>query len=101
MMFTTGYWLARHGGYHPWRTGASVVVLGSFWWGWRSRSPDEHQVSRCGPAASSPAVRVRTGAGIHEYARFARGIQQTGYVDVCHLFHSRLIEFAYSPGARA
>jgi hypothetical protein len=28
MMFMTGYWLARHGGYHPWRTGASVVVLG-------------------------------------------------------------------------
>jgi len=28
MMFMSGYWLARHGGYHPWRTGASVVVLG-------------------------------------------------------------------------
>jgi hypothetical protein len=28
MMFTVGYWLARHGGYHPWRTGASVVALG-------------------------------------------------------------------------
>ena len=28
MMFMTGYWLARHGGYHPWRTGASVAALG-------------------------------------------------------------------------
>ena len=28
MMFTTGYWLARHGGFHPWRTAASVAVLG-------------------------------------------------------------------------
>ena len=28
MMFTTGFWLARHGGYHPWRTGASVAMLG-------------------------------------------------------------------------
>ena len=28
MMFMAGYWLARHGGYHPLRTGASVVVLG-------------------------------------------------------------------------
>jgi VIT1/CCC1 family predicted Fe2+/Mn2+ transporter len=28
MMFMAGYWLARHGGYHPWRTGASVVALG-------------------------------------------------------------------------
>jgi hypothetical protein len=28
MMFTTGYWLARHGGYSPWRTGASIVALG-------------------------------------------------------------------------
>ena len=28
MMFMAGYWLARHGGYRPWLTGASVVVLG-------------------------------------------------------------------------
>jgi hypothetical protein len=28
MMFTAGYWLARHGGYRPLLTGASVVVLG-------------------------------------------------------------------------
>ena len=28
MMFLCGYWLAQHGGYHPWRTGLSVVVLG-------------------------------------------------------------------------
>jgi VIT1/CCC1 family predicted Fe2+/Mn2+ transporter len=28
MMFMAGYWLARHGGYHPWRTGASVAALG-------------------------------------------------------------------------
>ena len=28
MMFMAGFWLARHGGYHPLRTGVSVVVLG-------------------------------------------------------------------------
>ena len=28
MMFMAGYWLARHGGYNPWRAGASIVVLG-------------------------------------------------------------------------
>ena len=28
MMFMVGYWLASHGGYHPWRTGASVAALG-------------------------------------------------------------------------
>ena len=28
MMFAAGYYLARHGGYRPWLTGASVVVLG-------------------------------------------------------------------------
>jgi hypothetical protein len=28
MLFLTGYRLARHGGYNPWRTGLSVVVLG-------------------------------------------------------------------------
>jgi hypothetical protein len=28
MMFTTGYWLARYGGFHPWRTAVSVAVLG-------------------------------------------------------------------------
>jgi VIT1/CCC1 family predicted Fe2+/Mn2+ transporter len=28
MMFMTGSWLARHGGYSPWRTGASVAFLG-------------------------------------------------------------------------
>ncbi len=28
MMFVAGYWLARHGGYHPLRTGLSVVLLG-------------------------------------------------------------------------
>ena len=28
MMFMAGYWLAGHGGYRPWLTGASVVVLG-------------------------------------------------------------------------
>jgi VIT1/CCC1 family predicted Fe2+/Mn2+ transporter len=28
MMFMTGWWLARHGGYDPWRTGASVATLG-------------------------------------------------------------------------
>jgi VIT1/CCC1 family predicted Fe2+/Mn2+ transporter len=28
MMFGAGYWLAEHGGYHPWRTGFSVVLLG-------------------------------------------------------------------------
>jgi VIT1/CCC1 family predicted Fe2+/Mn2+ transporter len=29
MLFACGYWLARHGGYHPWRTGFSMVVLGA------------------------------------------------------------------------
>jgi hypothetical protein len=28
MLFACGYWLARHGGYQPWRTGMSMVVLG-------------------------------------------------------------------------
>ena len=28
MLFAAGYLLARHGGYHPWRTGVSMVVLG-------------------------------------------------------------------------
>jgi VIT family protein len=28
MMFMAGYWLAQHSGHHPWRTGASVVLLG-------------------------------------------------------------------------
>ena len=28
MMFMAGYWLAGHGGYRPWLTGASVAVLG-------------------------------------------------------------------------
>jgi hypothetical protein len=28
MMFACGYSLARHGGYHPWRTGLSVALLG-------------------------------------------------------------------------
>lgn len=28
MMFAAGFWLARHGGYHPWRMGASVALLG-------------------------------------------------------------------------
>jgi len=28
MLFACGYWLARHGGYHPLRTGLSMVVLG-------------------------------------------------------------------------
>ncbi len=28
MMFVAGYWLARHGGYHPLRAGLSVVLLG-------------------------------------------------------------------------
>jgi hypothetical protein len=28
MLFCLGYWLAEHGGYHPWRTGLSVVLLG-------------------------------------------------------------------------
>jgi hypothetical protein len=28
MMFLVGHWLARHGGYPPWRTGASVAALG-------------------------------------------------------------------------
>ena len=28
MMFVAGYWLARHGGYSPMRTGLSVVFLG-------------------------------------------------------------------------
>ena len=29
MMSTAGYWLARHGGYRPWRTAAIAVVLGT------------------------------------------------------------------------
>lgn len=29
MLFATGFLLARYGGYHPWRTGLSMVVLGS------------------------------------------------------------------------
>ena len=28
MMFVCGYWLARHGGYHPLGTGLGVVLLG-------------------------------------------------------------------------
>jgi hypothetical protein len=28
MLFAGGYWLAQHGGYNPWRTGLSVVLLG-------------------------------------------------------------------------
>jgi VIT1/CCC1 family predicted Fe2+/Mn2+ transporter len=28
MLFCIGYWLGRHGGYHPWRTGLSMVALG-------------------------------------------------------------------------
>jgi VIT1/CCC1 family predicted Fe2+/Mn2+ transporter len=28
MLFACGYLLARHGGYHPWRTGFSMVVIG-------------------------------------------------------------------------
>jgi hypothetical protein len=28
LMFVCGIWLGRHGGYHPWRTGISVVLLG-------------------------------------------------------------------------
>ena len=28
LMFVCGIWLGRHGGYRPWRTGMSVVVLG-------------------------------------------------------------------------
>ena len=28
MLFAAGFWLARHGGYNPWRAGVSVVVLG-------------------------------------------------------------------------
>jgi VIT1/CCC1 family predicted Fe2+/Mn2+ transporter len=28
MLFLTGFRLARHGGYNPWRTGLSVVALG-------------------------------------------------------------------------
>ena len=28
MMFVCGIWLGRHGGYHPWRAGFSVVLLG-------------------------------------------------------------------------
>ena len=28
MMFVCGIWLGRHGGYSPWRTGFSVVLLG-------------------------------------------------------------------------
>jgi VIT1/CCC1 family predicted Fe2+/Mn2+ transporter len=28
MMCTTGYWLARYGGFHPWRTAVSVAALG-------------------------------------------------------------------------
>jgi hypothetical protein len=28
LMFVCGVWLGRHGGYHPWRTGFSVVLLG-------------------------------------------------------------------------
>jgi hypothetical protein len=28
MLFAAGYWLARHGGYHPWLTGLGVVLLG-------------------------------------------------------------------------
>ncbi len=28
LMFVCGVWLGRHGGYHPWRTGMYVVLLG-------------------------------------------------------------------------
>jgi VIT1/CCC1 family predicted Fe2+/Mn2+ transporter len=28
MLFACGYFLARHGGYRPWRAGLSMVVLG-------------------------------------------------------------------------
>ena len=28
MLFITGYWLAKHGGYSPWRTGLSMSFLG-------------------------------------------------------------------------
>lgn len=28
MLFFLGYWLGQHGGFHPWRTGFSVVGLG-------------------------------------------------------------------------
>jgi hypothetical protein len=28
MLFMTGYWLAKHGGYSPWRTGLSMTLLG-------------------------------------------------------------------------
>jgi hypothetical protein len=28
MLFVTGYWLGQHGGYSPWRTGLSMVLLG-------------------------------------------------------------------------
>ena len=28
MLFAAGYLLGRHGGYHPWRTGLTMVVLG-------------------------------------------------------------------------
>jgi hypothetical protein len=28
MLFFLGYWLGRHGGYRPWRTGFSMVLLG-------------------------------------------------------------------------
>jgi VIT1/CCC1 family predicted Fe2+/Mn2+ transporter len=28
MLFAVGYWLAKHGGHNPWRTGFSVVLLG-------------------------------------------------------------------------
>jgi VIT1/CCC1 family predicted Fe2+/Mn2+ transporter len=28
MLFAAGYWLAGHGGYSPWRTGLSMVLLG-------------------------------------------------------------------------
>ena len=28
LMFVCGIWLGRHGGYRPWRTGMSIVVLG-------------------------------------------------------------------------
>jgi hypothetical protein len=28
MLFFLGYWLGQHGGYHPWRTGFSMVLLG-------------------------------------------------------------------------
>jgi VIT1/CCC1 family predicted Fe2+/Mn2+ transporter len=28
MLFCLGYWLGQHSGYSPWRTGASMVLLG-------------------------------------------------------------------------